>query len=294
MKKYIVIFAACFAFIACEKEIKLKQEESDPRIVINSLFSAGDTIKVHLSESRNILYEGQLPNITNATINLINENETVIGTFTHILDGIYYTTDVFPVAGNKYGITASAPGFNAIKAFSETPSVISISSIDTTTAVPNNKIEFEIKFADDGSQKNYYSVSIVLNNIWTDIETGESDTSKSPYFSTKEFYVINGESDVDGSKFGTEFLFSDESFNGGTISFTGSQYQGEWIESGSFFVVGVKSVSEDLFKYKVSYSKYLDAQYNIFAEPVQVYSNVENGFGIFGGSSVVTDTIFME
>ena len=51
---------------------------------------------------------------------------------------------------------------------------------------------------------------------------------------------------------------------------------------------------EDYFKYKLSLEKYQETAGDPFAQPVQVYSNVENGFGIFGGYSVYRDTLFFE
>lgn len=292
MKKILIVFTALFAFIACEKEIELKQEEVDPRIVVNSLFSEGDTIWVHLSESRNILFEETLPNLTSATAQLFDESDNLLGTFTHTTDGNYYLAEPTPVAGNTYKLKVNSEGMKEVTATSETPSIISIASVDTTTAVPGNQIEFTIKINDDATQKNYYGVSIVFHSVYED-EFGEEITYQSPYFSTKELYVINGEADVDGQKWGMEFFFPDDSFNGGSITFKGLKYLETWAEPGSYYVVGLKSMSEDLYKYKVSYSKYLSAQ-GPFAEPVQVYSNIEDGFGIFGGSSTFRDTIWTE
>lgn len=292
MKKLIVSFAALVLFTACEKEIPLKQEESQPRIVVNSIFSAEDTIWVNLSESRDVLYDNVLPNIENATAKLLDANGAEIGSFTHTTNGNYYCTDPMPVAGTTYGLRAEAAGFNTVTASAETPSIISLSSIDTVS-VTGDQLEFNISFTDDASQDNYYGLSIVYNVSWED-EEGNVDLIQSPYFSTKEVYVINGDPDIDGSRFGSEFFFSDNGFNGQTINFTGRQYKWGDPESFKFYVVGLKSLSEDLYKYKLSYSKYLDAQGDFFAEPVQVYSNITDGFGIFGGSSTYRDTIWID
>lgn len=292
MNKIIIGFAGLLLLAACEKEIELKAEEAEPRIVVNSIFSENDTIWVHLSESRNILYEEELPIIEGATVKLLDEDINEIGEFIYDSEGRYYCPDVFPTAGNVYRLTAEKAGFNEINASSETPSIISISSIDTSAA-PSNQLEFNISFMDDASQKNYYGVSIVLNGVYMD-EFGEEQMFESPYFSTKEIYVINGGESVDGNKYALEFFFSDEGFNGQMIEFTGYQFLDDFIEPGSYFVVGLKSLSEDLYKYNLSYSKYLETQGSPFAEPVQVYSNINHGFGIFGGSSTYRDTIWVD
>ncbi len=280
---------------SCEKEIELKQDEIDPRIVVNSIFSANDTIWVELSESRNVLFEGALPTITDATLQLMDGNGAVLGDFIHESDGNYYIASIIPVAGNQYGIKASKDGFKSVNAFSSTPQLISVTSIDTVSFIDASEMEFTIKFTDDATATNFYSISIASYVGYLN-EFGEIVYYESNYFSTKEFYVINGGGDIggDGTKFDSEFYFSDELLSGPNISFKGRINYLSDSEDPRFFVVKVASLSEDLYKYKVTYANYLNTQGSPFAEPVQVYSNVENGFGIFGGSSISSDTLFIE
>ncbi len=298
MKKIqlIGISLALLSVIAsCEKEIELKQDEIDPRIVVNSIFSANDTIWVELSESRNVLFEGTLPTITDASLQLTDGNGTVLGDFVHESDGNYYMPTVLPVAGNLYGITASKAGFKSVSAFSTAPQLINVTSIDTVSFADASEMEFTIQFTDDAAGTNYYSISIA-SYVGYENESGEIEYYESNYFTTKEFYVINGGDDIggDGTKFGSEFYFSDELLTGTNISFKGRIYYINDTEDPRFFVVKVASLSEDLYKYKVTYANYLNTQGSPFAEPVQVYSNVEDGFGIFGGSSIFSDTLFIE
>ncbi len=283
------------AIASCEKEIELKQDEIDPRIVVNSIFSANDTIWVELSESRNVLYEGALPSITDATLQLTDGNGTFMGDFVHDSDGNYYMASVIPVAGNRYGIKASKNGLKSINAFTSTPQLISVTSIDTVSFADASEMEFTIKFTDDATVTNYYSISIA-SYVGYENEFGEIEYYETNYFTTKEFYVINGGDDIggDGTKFGSEFYFTDEFLSGTNISFKGRIYYFNDTEDPRFFVVKVASLSEDLYKYKVTYANYLNTQGSPFAEPVRVYSNVENGFGIFGGSSILSDTLFIE
>jgi len=58
-------------------------------------------------------------------------------------------------------------------------------------------------------------------------------------------------------------------------------------------VATLSSVSEDYYKYNVTLAKYEQTQGDPFAQPVQVYSNIENGFGIFGGYSSFSDTLII-
>ena len=85
MKKIFFISVLSSFFLACEKEIELKSDEITPRIVVNSLFTANDTIQLSVSESRSVLYEGILPNVTNATAKLFDGNGALLGTFPNYL-----------------------------------------------------------------------------------------------------------------------------------------------------------------------------------------------------------------
>lgn len=277
---------------SCEKEIPLTQEEIDPRIVVNSIFSSDDTIWVHLSESRNVLFEDVLPNITNAELKLTDANGSIIGDFIHTEEGLYYCSAPFPIAGSRYGIIASSPGFTSIKAFSDVPKLVNIDSIDTLSSVENYFMEFTVQFQDKVEEKNYYSLSIVRNGYFLN-DIDDTIFYSDPYISTNEYFVINGGGGIgEGSeKYATSFYFSDELINGQTINFKAKSYFSPDVDSNSVFVVELRNLSEDLYKYKVTYAKYYETQGSPFAEPVRVYSNVEEGFGIFGGSSAARDTI---
>ena len=208
--------------------------------MVNSIFSANDTIWVELSESRNVLFEGTLPTITDAYLQLTDGNGTVLGDFVHESDGNYYMPTVLPVAGNLYGITASKAGFKSVSAFSTAPQLINVTSIDTVSFADASEMEFTIQFTDDAAGTNYYSISIA-SYVGYENESGEIEYYESNYFTTKEFYVINGGDDIggDGTKLGSEFYFSDELLTGTNISFKGRIYYINDTEDPRFFVVKV-------------------------------------------------------
>ena len=83
---------------------------------------------------------------------------------------------------------------------------------------------------------------------------------------------------------GDDALFSDILFNGETkqIEFTiflGKIDEGEDVLSS--LKVELRNVSESYYYYYRSVDLHQMNEGNPFAEPVQVYSNVENGLGIF-------------
>lgn len=288
--KYTPILSLLVLF-SCEKEIPLEAEQVQPRIVINSQFEAGDSIFINLSESRDILYNqnGALPNITDGNAVLQDASGNDLATFTHLTDGNYYVSNPFPLPGETYQIKVNKTGFTEVTSSTFVPSPLTINSIDTVTV--NNKMEITVSFSDDGSQSNYYAISAISFAVDSfEVSPGVIETYvyESYWMCTKDFNVAGAVADEEGEYCSDEFLISDAGFNGQTYSLKFTKYLDEM---GDDLVIVLKSVSEDMYKYKVSMSKYLEVQGNPFAEPVQVYSNVNNGFGIFAGYSVYSDTL---
>ena len=46
------------------------------------------------------------------------------------------------------------------------------------------------------------------------------------------------------------------------------------------------NISKSYYYYRTSLELYVDAPRNPFAQPVQVFSNINNGFGIFAGAQI--------
>ena len=291
MKKMIISFAALLLFLACEKEIELKQEEVDPRIVVNSIFTQDDFIWMHLSESRDVLYEGELPIIENAIPKLLDADGNVIGEFTYDWSGLYYCSTVLLEPGTTYGIRVEAEGLKTVSASSIFPSNIT-AAVDTMAAL-DDQLDVTVNFADNASQSNFYGISMTYYGTYID-EIGDTVIYQNKRFETNEFYVANGNSGINGEKYSREFLFSDDSFNGQSVNFTGTVDRLNEDEPAGYYLIKLKNLSEDLFKYDLSYKKYKDSQGNPFAEPVQVHSNITDGLGIFAGSNAYTDTIWLE
>lgn len=278
-------------FFSCEKEIELDEDQIKSRIVVNSVFAADKSIWIHLSESRNILDNngGALPNIEDATAKLFNDNNTELGTFTHVANGSYVLTSPMPVAGSAYTLKVTHPNFDDISTTSAAPNLVSILEIDT--AHTGEQFNIYITVNDNANETNYYSLVITnkVTNTW-EVEPGVFETSTNYYnnwICTKDIDA-EGSADPSGEICSQELLFSDKNFNGSQHTFNVSEYYDANTE---LIMVSLRSMSADLFKYRVTFSNYEQNSGNPFGEPVQVYSNVENGFGIFSGYSEYQDSI---
>lgn len=277
---------------ACRKEITLKESDISPKIVLNSKFLAGDTCRVHLSRSSSLLDTNYiLPVIDNGTVRLLDKENNFLGNFIYESNGVYAFYDFFPTAGNVYKVEAEAVGFESVSAFSSVPTPVVVNNVDTIST--GNRMEFSLSFSDNPAESNFYSIKILRRQVFTDDEGFYWDIH-STFFSTLEFFVVNGVKELTGEKNGDEFFFTDKVFNGQTINF--KSFIGHIAEPDKAisFYIEFNSLSEELYKYKLTHSNYKEAGFNPFAEPVQVYSNIEKGIGVFGGYSTYQDSIFVE
>jgi hypothetical protein len=62
----------------------------------------------------------------------------------------------------------------------------------------------------------------------------------------------------------------------------------------STYYIKLYTVSEDLLKFVNSYNLSINTGFDPFAQPVQIYSNIENGLGFFSGYTLDIDSMKIE
>jgi hypothetical protein len=107
---------------------------------------------------------------------------------------------------------------------------------------------------------------IVENNYW-------GDNWSQSFFSTDPFF-LGGSQD---NYFWDGAAFRDDAFDGQKQRIT---IDLDYVGNNGILLI---SATEEHFLYHLSYKAYQDSNGDPFAQPVQIYSNVENGLGIFAG-----------
>lgn len=199
-----------------------------------------------------------------------------------------------PTPGETYNITVDAPGMKSTEAQMTMPFAVPIFEVkwDSGTVAEQMSrphffyvnVPFAVSFNDPADVKNFYTVHIAEkiartnqypdgtireDTIW---RVREQIIEKDPAIATKDETV----------KF-----FADNTFAGQT--YTAHFTQQFLITEGETRLeirVLLFSLSEDYFKYMQTRSLQLDSGTDPFSQPVQVYSNVSSGFGIFAGGSI--------
>jgi len=167
MKNTISIFIIiAFLFTACEKTIEFEGEVKTPKLVLNGMLMADSTLTIHISHSLSVIDNGEIGNITNASVYLY-ENGLVIDTLSHKGSG-YYTSDITIVSGKEYEIRASAANYESIDASDVVPSPITVDSI--TRKIINGEYEDEVYFNifinDKEDEVNYYVIRLYSSTYW--------------------------------------------------------------------------------------------------------------------------------
>jgi hypothetical protein len=292
MKQLISYTLILFVFFSCQKVLDLDADTKKSKLVVNTLFSEEKEWRIELTKSLSVLDGGELSFIDNAQVNILDENNNLVESLPYGFGYYKSALGLKPIAGKKYKIEVSAPNFTAVSAADFCPSIVPILNIDTSfviTAFAEKKYTATINFQDPPNTENFYGIELEVSSytrtyfpalgIW-DTTFNSSDKV---YLSSSDPLIDNGGTD----SYSQTLTFKDNLFNGQQKSLSVNYMIYESGSPNQFFVKNLRlsSYTEASYNYSKSIEAYLNTEGNPFAEPVQVYSNVDNGFGIFGGQS---------
>ncbi len=293
----VLLLSSCEDFF--ESTVELELPETEQQLVANCVLNVGERIAVTLSHSVSILSEiepgGGDTRIENAIVSIYADG-TLLETLpfvSYLQDGnmsyfdSYVSSSALVVeAGKVYTLEASAAGYPEIKATGFAPAPVEIESIALldpsylALATDETYAEFAVTF-DDPDAENFYALSFqtcseencYLNCIY----------SLDGTFGAGSGDLFEGEIDC---KYGSDSFFRDLTFEGDRkeLKFFLEDYYLNVIGEQSQEIV-LSTLSKDFYLYSKSFELQQNRQDNPFAEPVQVYNNIENGFGNFSGLS---------
>jgi hypothetical protein len=275
---------------SCEKEVHLDNEIKTPRITVNGILDPELPIEIEISESAFVLQGGfKMPVLENAKAFLYDSGYNLLGEFEHDTLGVYHLPGVNVVAGSTYFIKVSCSGFNDVTAKAIIPKAPMNVTYDMQ--FKDDLIEYQINFQDNGSESNYYWISIAQMKKTDYGINGFSDLNRQ--ICSYNVAVENQSKIIGEVSICDKFLFfSDQTFNGNAFQINFDQSNSKEANDTVISILNFKSVSEDYYKYLITREAYASHQQDPFAQPGQVHTNIENGFGIFAGSNTFSDTIY--
>ena len=294
----LLIFSA-LTLSNCTKEIEFDAQDIAPRIVVNSLFTNDSIWAAHISRSVGVLETTSYTTIDDANVNIFDANANLVTTLTHQGNGLYTSpTGLTPQANQSYTIEASASGYESVNASNSIPSAVPIYQLDTVTSTNSDGetiLEATITFQDPPNISNYYMLEVYVTGTW--INEGEQDTIeiREPLQISCDDINVETVNRFNFGGFENTYLYlmlKDQNFDGENYSLTFSVINyAELKDLDLFGEIRLVNTSEEYFNYLKSFNMYQQTINNPFATPVQVYSNINNGMGIFAGGTLTSWTV---
>lgn len=274
--KIIIVLVIFFSLLSCKKVIDIELPATDPKIVVNSFFTENSRIKVHLSKSIGIL-ENIIPECTDATV-ILRENNIIIDTM-YYQSGYYYS-HILAEINKNYALEIVAPGMGTVFCKDLIPEKTLLQSFVCTDSVLIDEDGFiinELKLDfEDFSGPSFYEVQLsakyIIDNNGTSI-----------WFMKNSDPIITSTGLLDYNP--KTLIFNDKMFDGKHCSV--KIYFATQAYADYNLKIIFRSVSESYYKYKEKQFAYLfSLDSDIFSgmsEPINLFSNITGGYGIFAG-----------
>ncbi len=262
---------------SCKKVINLNVEEKEKKIVLNSILQNNEKIVLNLTKSKSIIDDSDMEYIDNATI-VLTENGTPITSKNYTGNGSYIFNHIAK-KGNTYKIEISNGDLKTIKAETSilNPNLFDIIDTSSTKYYDENYLSIKMKILNTDENSYYFLECLNENgdNIYTesmDLKVEENYWGDYLLFNN----LISGGGDIDFQFITPKYFYDDMGGNGSANS--------------TIYIV-LHRVDKALYNYELSLHLQNSTSEDPFAEAVQVYNNIENGFGIFGSESFVVDSL---
>lgn len=282
INKSLVFIWSLLVFMGCEQAEKIDNFPIEPsKLVLNGKLSDSNNFVI-LSKSLSSIDNADNKFIDNAEVSFYEDGEFLSVEYVSKGDGQY----IFPITSflsNKtYRVDVSHPDYQKITASTTFPKSFDFELL-------NQRIIDSATY-DNGTPYLYIKKAKVSVKI--------IDTEKNGKIIIEpgiQLFLSNGvnTSYIDilsitaGERIGrTIFLDGQESING-TTTFD-IEYSTYFYIANSFkidsILLSFKAIknSDELFQFEKTRAQFYESQFNPFADPVQIFSNVKGGFGVLG------------
>lgn len=278
---FLVLGFAFSLFSACEETIELDLPDHDPKPVFLGAIQTDQTWEFQVFWS-----QGLDENIGQSTRSgdwlILYGDGQVLDTFRHV-QGCFCPTGplagTFPQPNVLYEVSGrSILGLENFRASTLMPSKIDPVLVQDSLQISGDSVTYfsdvELSLSDPPG-KNFYYLGLAITDTLTNQRVGPQLEFSDPSLDAEYLRTFFG---ADG------FIFKDNGFSDQEkeLKFRYS-FESESPNPHLKRTLVFAHVNEDHYRYALSYKLHAETQSDPFAEPVQLYSNVEGGFGIFSG-----------
>ena len=291
----VLIGILSLALVACEEPVSVEIPQHERQIVPRGFFAPDSLWQVEISSSVGFLEKNDPFPLANAIVE-IWEDGSLRETLMHDEYGKYLGSTSVPIPGKNYMLKISAPGYNPTTAEATLPEVAVTPEIEVTGVNEDNQrtlTNVDITLHDPPGVKNYYAIDAIVEDFYV-IDEDTTFFAYPFWFETRDIVLLSTEGvesiDLEAVTFDS-VEFGDDLFDGETQTI---QIRLENYNLGSEterLSVRVRVTSEEYFRYQRTLRQQYDNEGNPFSQPVRIYSNNDNGFGIFAGYQMFTKNI---
>lgn len=298
-KKYWISLLLPVLLVACQKEIDVKLPSYNPKLYLYSVSEVYEPLRITLGKSVPVQQYRQGMNLAvqDATMHLFVNDRQAQQIYFDETSGTYNSGDEV-LLSHTYKVQVSAPGFEPIEASCKVPDFVLIEQISYRDLSEGSDGigELMIQFTDPPTANDYYIVE--LTSAYELAGSGQGDTFRFMY----DYGCIKSSDPAIDAVANRDPLLSDDCLPNKDLLITDALFNGSmrqvvlkiprfyadmFVDSSggspvtTYPQVKLKHVGEDYVRYIRSYKKAAENSGNPFAEPVNVFTNVKNGYGLF-------------
>ncbi len=302
---YIPILSSILFLTSCEKIIEFEGEITNPKITVNAVatpdtvFVAGISRELFFTDvipekSWESLYPDFVLEDAEATITV---NGRDIYTMQYNPENLNYVSTYIPAEGDEILMNVSAPDLEPVQSRVVVPVKGELEILKKEVLYSENYIVFDdwmdiaaldtimritAKITDPPGESNYYRLKVRSIGYFLDTSSGDDGYRMSDVFSSADV-IFKDERLVKrywGWPAGFSNVFDDHLFDGKEYTFT-IESRMRW-GSDQHVVVEFQSITRELYNYLKSVMLYRITDQDSYTESIQIYSNVNGGYGILG------------
>ncbi len=283
--KRVVIFLL-FVLTACETVVDVDVPFEEKGLVVNSFISPDSLFSARITLNKFILDDALYTIVPDATVT-ISKDGSPIETLTFDGKGAYRSSSLRPEVDVEYAIEVTHPKYGTATAETKIPvavpmEVTDFELTDNNQMLNDANVQFKVMVHDPAGEANFYQIEMLKEVSFEDPTTHQGFRSFNtvPIFSDDEGIDVEKIVNVEG------FYFPDHLFDGKEtiINVKGHNYNGILTQgfTEKFYIV-LRTLSREYYNYKTTVLLQDYVADDPFAQPVKVFNNIENGFGIFAG-----------
>jgi hypothetical protein len=309
-----LLLLSALLLAGCQKDIEVDLPEHTPKLYVYSVSSVFEKMRITVGRSvpiKDYSFATTDFAVKNATV-LLYENDKAPVTLTYDEASKQYISDKDLTLGATYRVDVSAPGYDAASSSAILPAFVIIEDVQNkiVSADSFGESELSIRFTDPPTPGDFYTIDITSVYELREKQglpgiPGRPEGEEGDGYGYDYGCINSNDPAIDDvtnkDPFTTEvclpsknMLISDVLFNGQTrtIKFKLPRYYSDVYrdtingkEVVTYPQIQLKHVNEDYVKYLRSYRQVRDNSGNPFVEPVNVFTNIRNGYGLFAPAS---------